>query len=99
MYTRTCLVQCTHEEATNRFISYLKDFSLQNRFEAAVAPFWPLLEKFPIIHCPVSQEVQQLDSQVMDILQSLPHVMATSYFGPRSQMPRGHCIRGSSNNV
>ena len=53
----------------------------------------------PTIHCPVLQEVQPLDSQVMDILQSLPPMMETSYFGPHSQMPRGHRIRGSSNNV
>jgi hypothetical protein len=86
-------------EAIERFISYLKDFPLQNHFEAASAPFWPLLENLPTIHCPVPQEVQPLDSQVMDILQSLPLVMETSYFGPRSQMPRGHRIRGSSNNV
>ena len=86
-------------EATDRFISYLKDFPLQNHFEAASATFWPLLENLPTIHFQVPQEVQPVDSQVMDILQWLPHVMETSYFGPRSQMPRGHRICGSSNNV
>ena len=86
-------------KATNRFISYLKDFSLQNHFEVISAPFWPLLKKLPTIHCPVPQEVQPLDSQVMNILQSFALVMETSYFGPRSQMPRGHRIRGSPNNV
>ena len=77
----------------------MKDFSLQNHLEHASAPFWPLLENLPTIYCPVPQEVQPLDSLVMNILQSLPLVMETSYFGPRSQMPRGHHIRGSSNNV
>ena len=38
-------------EATNRFISYLKDFPLQNHFEDASALFWPLLENLPTIQC------------------------------------------------
>ena len=71
-------------EAYDRFISYVKDFSLQNHFEVVSAPFWRLLEKNSTIHCPIPQEVQPLDSQVMDILRSLPRVMETSYFGPRS---------------
>ena len=86
-------------EAIDIFISYLKYFSLQNHFEAASVPIWPLLEKKSTIHCPVPQKVQPIDSQIMDILQTRPHVMETSYFGPRSQMPRGHHICGSSNNV
>ena len=32
-------------------------------------------------------------------MQLLPLVIETSYFGPRSQMQRGLCIYGSSNNV
>ena len=86
-------------EATDRFISYLKDFPLQNHFEAASRHFGLFWKFFQPYIVQVPQEVQPLDSQVMNILQSLPPVMETSYFGPRSQMPRGHRIRGSSNNV
>jgi hypothetical protein len=35
------------------------------------------------------------DSAILNVLQSLPAVMVTSYFGPRSQMPKGHRIRGT----
>ena len=86
-------------DVVDRFFSYLKDFPLQNHFEVASAHFWPFLENLSTIHYPVPQEVQPLYYQVMDILQSLPHVMETSYFGPRSKMPRGHRICGSSNNI
>ena len=43
--------------------------------------------------------MKPLDFQVTDILQSQTLVMETSYFGPCSQMPKGHCIHGSTNNV
>ena len=88
-------------EATDRFMSYLEDFPLQNHFEIAYAPLWPLFANLPPIHWVVPQdlEVQPVDSQVMDILQSPPHVMEISYFGPRSQMLRGHRLRGSLDNV
>jgi hypothetical protein len=35
------------------------------------------------------------NSAILNVLQSLSAVMVTSYFGPRSQMPRGHRIRGT----
>jgi hypothetical protein len=35
------------------------------------------------------------DSTILNVLQSLPAVIVTSYFGPRSQMPKGHRIRGT----
>ena len=43
--------------------------------------------------------MQPLDYQVMDFLQLLPPVMETSYVGHGYQMPRGHRIRDSSNNL
>ena len=86
-------------EATDRSISYLKHIFLQNHFESISAPFWPLMETLPTIHYPIPQEVQPIDSQVMDILQSIPPVMETFHFGPHSQMPKEYRIIGSSNNV
>ena len=71
----------------------------QRSYSVGFKWFWPLLEKNSTIHCPIPQEVQPLNSQVMDFLQSLPPVMETSYFGPRSQMPIGYHICGSLNNV
>lgn len=38
-------------------------------------------------------DVQQ-DCAILNVLQSLPPVLVTHYFGPRSQMPRGHRVRG-----
>jgi hypothetical protein len=39
--------------------------------------------------------LNSLNSIILNILQSLPAIMVTSYFGPRSQMPKWHGICGT----
>jgi hypothetical protein len=74
------------------------------------APFWPIggensvspgaLEIEPNLEnsMPIqasSAALNSPDSAILNVLQSLPAVMVTSYFGPGSQMPKGHRICGT----
>jgi hypothetical protein len=96
------------EEAS--LISYLRMFPSKDKSNDLRAPFWPIggensispgaLEIKPNLENsePIqasSAALNSPNSAILNVLQSLSAVMVTSYFGPRSQMPRGHRIRGT----
>ena len=51
------------------------------------------------VPCPLLGRAHLPDTRITNVLQSLPPVMVTSFFGPRSEMPRGHRIRGNRTNA
>jgi hypothetical protein len=82
-------------DEASQLISYLKSFPSKDKASDSRAPFWPNVDILSISIPPSNVQNDVLDSRIHGVLQSLPDVMVTSYFGPRSQMPKGHRIRGS----
>jgi hypothetical protein len=88
----------------------LREFSSKDKSNYLRAPFWPIggensispraleiepnLLNFVLIEAS-SAALDSPDSIILNVLQSLLAIMVTSYFGPRSQMSKGHRIRGT----
>jgi len=69
------------EEAT-WFISYLIDFPTSKHYEVVHAPFLPLVNYLEPINSPLPKRSTLFNTAIDDVLQSLPPVMVTSFFGP-----------------
>jgi hypothetical protein len=78
---------------TSKLIAYMHEFPLKDRTEERNLPFWPQVHDDIHPNDALSSERNGHDSAICNVLHSLPPVLVSDYFGPRSQMPKNHRVR------
>lgn len=85
-------------EETSKLITYLKEFPKRDRSMDALSPFWPFEDEGIEQNIMLSIEETTSNEAIASVLQSLPPVMVSDFFGPRSQRPVGHRVRPRNNS-